>query len=102
MRAECDFIDDILDDMKYNQSVNMDARKNMTICGGSSMAPVWHSYMVSYTYGKMQFGSLVIKEEFDTHTSNAEDIAEFHNKITNEISAYQGEKIVIINIVKFN
>lgn len=86
--AECDFIDDILDDM--------------TISGGNNMEPVWHSYMVSYTYGKMQFGSLVIKEEFDTHTSSAEDIAEFHNKITNEISAYQGEKIVIINIVKFN
>ena len=62
----------------------------------------YHSYMISYIYSKFQFGSLVIKDEFDTYNSSAEDIANFHMRITNEISDYQGEKVVIINIVRFN
>ena len=81
-------------------TVDMSARKNMEITGGSMVT--YHSYMVAYIYGKNQFGSLVLKEDFDTNTSSAEEIAEFHNRITNEISAYQGDKIVILNVVRFN
>ena len=96
--------DDILDELKIICApvIDMSGRKNMKISGGNNMATTWHSYMVSYIYGKFQFGSLVIKEEFDTYNRSAEDIAEFHNRITNEISEYQGERVVILNIVRFN
>lgn len=95
--------DEWLDELMTSQGkVDMSGRLDMSVTGGPQRHTVYHSYMVSYIYGKFQFGSLVMKEDFDTNTSSAEDIAEFHNKITNEISEYQGEKITILNIVRFN
>ena len=88
-------------DLVNNENIKTDgSEKNMGITGVNR--ETYHSYMVAYIYGKFQFGSLIIKEEFDTNTASAEDIAEFHNKVTSEISAYQGEKITILNMVRFN
>lgn len=82
------------------RTVDMSSRANMKVIKPGEKQE--HSYMVAYIYGKMQFGSLILKEEFDTNTATAEDLAEFHNRITSEISAYQGDKITVINIVRFN
>lgn len=95
--------DDWLDNPNLinKEHIRMDrSENNMGITGVNR--ETYHSYMVAYIYGKFQFGSLIIKEEFDTNTASAEDIAEFHNKVTSEISAYQGEKITILNMVRFN
>ena len=56
------------------EHIRMDrSENNMGITGVNR--ETYHSYMVAYIYGKFQFGSLIIKEEFDTNTASAEDIA---------------------------
>ena len=89
-------------EVRGKSMVDISGRANMKVVMPDGEKKKEHSYMVAYVYGKMQFGSLILKEEFDTNTATAEDLAEFHNRITSEISAYQGEKITVINIVRFN
>lgn len=77
----------------------------LDLLGFGEEKPVMHNYMVSYTFekaGKQQYGSLVLTEKEDTNTMSAEELADFHKYITNEISEYEGCRIVIINIVRFN
>lgn len=83
--------------------VDMSGRSNMKVTYPySEDKKQFHNYMVSYIYGNYKFGSLVLTEEVDTLTSDAQQLADFHAYLTKEISDYQKEQITILNIVRFN
>lgn len=63
-----------------------------------------HVYMVAYIYGmeKKEFGSLILEEDVDTATCTAQEAANFHTYLTNEISDFQGVRITILNLVRLH
>ena len=65
MMAGDEWLDELIKNNKGK--VDMSGRLDMSVTGGPQRHTVYHSYMVSYIYGKFQFGSLVMKEDFDTN-----------------------------------
>jgi hypothetical protein len=74
---------------------------------GNNEVKAMHNYMVAFIYdskkpGEKSYGSLVLTEEVDTAMATASELASFHTYLTNEISEYIKERVVILNIVRFN